>query len=96
MLLKGSRTGIIDGWPRSTETNRTTQRRPAVPATPDRNAARLHRPGLEEENLYRGRYLAHDYDFRDILGDLLITHLESPNLGTILPGHSFTSTGVLA
>lgn len=50
-------------------------------------------PGLAEENLYQGRYLATTVDYRDILGDILFDHLghNPADVGTLLPGHSYNS-----
>jgi uncharacterized protein (DUF1501 family) len=52
-------------------------------------------PGLSPQTLRRGRYLDHRIDFRDLMGDVLVHHLNSPNLATILPGHSYQPVGVM-
>ncbi|MCK5872469.1 MAG: DUF1501 domain-containing protein [Methylococcales bacterium] len=43
-------------------------------------------PGLSTEDLNRGRYLSDTVDFRNIMGDILITHLNNPNIDQVLPG----------
>jgi uncharacterized protein (DUF1501 family) len=48
-------------------------------------------PGLQEADLYRERYLAHTVDFRDIMGEVLSTHLGNTDLGFLLPGHTFVA-----
>lgn len=46
-------------------------------------------PGLNSDNLYKGRYLAHTVDFRDIFAEIIKEHLgNSNNLDQILPGYS--------
>ena len=52
-------------------------------------------PGLAENQLSRGRYLAQTVDFRDVLGDVLTNHLGSTNLASILPGHTYRPVGLI-
>ena len=47
-------------------------------------------PGLETAQLYKGRYLAHSVDFRDIFGEIASKHLRDTNLASLLPGHNYT------
>jgi uncharacterized protein (DUF1501 family) len=44
-------------------------------------------PGLEEEQLYEGRDLALTTDFRDVLGELVVSHMGNPNLSAVFPGY---------
>ncbi len=55
-------------------------------------------PGLAEEDLYQGRYLASTTDYRDIYGDILFNHLNQSetNLASLLPGHNFNSLGLFS
>jgi uncharacterized protein (DUF1501 family) len=48
-------------------------------------------PGLAKAQLYKGRYLAHSVDFRDIFGEIASKHLRNTNLASLLPGHNHTS-----
>lgn len=52
-------------------------------------------PGLETTQLYKGRYLAHSVDFRDIFGDIASKHLHSSSLASLLPGYSPVAHGFL-
>ncbi len=52
-------------------------------------------PGLQKENLYLGRYLQHTIDYRDIFAEILLRHLDSPGIDTILPHHNFQPIGFL-
>ena len=52
-------------------------------------------PGLAPDQLHQGRDLLHTMDFRDVLADVVQTHLGNPHLKTVLPGHEFTSTGLV-
>ncbi len=52
-------------------------------------------PGLEDDQLYLGRYLAHTIDFRDVLGEVLNRHLMVPDPAEILAGHDFQPVGFL-
>jgi uncharacterized protein (DUF1501 family) len=44
-------------------------------------------PGLQDEQLYEARDLAMTTDFRDVLGELVATHLGNPNLKAVFPGY---------
>ena len=52
-------------------------------------------PGLLPEQLHQSRDLLHTTDFRDVLGELVSTHLGNPNLKTILPSHDFKKVGLI-
>ncbi len=54
-------------------------------------------PGLDEENLYLGRYLKHTVEFTDVYAEILAKHLavQSSELNTILPGSSYSPIGFL-
>lgn len=54
-------------------------------------------PGLSNDDLYKGRYLASTIDYRDILGDILINHLghSASDFATLLPGHSYQSLNLI-
>lgn len=52
-------------------------------------------PGLLPEQLHDKRDLLHTTDFRDVLGELVGTHLGNPNLKTILPSHDFKPVGLI-
>jgi len=52
-------------------------------------------PGLQKENLYLGRYLQQTIDYRDILTEILLVHLNSSKINTILPNHNYQSIGFL-
>ena len=52
-------------------------------------------PGLENEQLHEKRDLLHTTDFRDVLGELVSTHLGNPNIKTILPSHEFKRVGLV-
>ena len=52
-------------------------------------------PGLEKEQLHEKRDLLHTTDFRDVLGELVSTHLGNPNIKTILPSHEFKRVGLV-
>ncbi len=55
-------------------------------------------PGLAEEDLFRGRYLASNIDYRDILGDILVNHLGhvESELSSLLPGHSYQGLNLVS
>ena len=55
-------------------------------------------PGLAEEDLYQGRYLASTIDYRDIYGDILFNHLNQSeaDLASLLPGHNYNSLGLFS
>lgn len=52
-------------------------------------------PGLELNQLYKGRYLAHSVDFRNIFADIASKHLHSSSLASLLPGHTATPVGFI-
>lgn len=52
-------------------------------------------PGLTVEQLHEKRDLLHTTDFRDVLGEVVGTHLGNPNLKTILPSHAFKRVGLV-
>ncbi len=45
-------------------------------------------PGLETGQLYEGRDLALTTDFRDVLGELVATHMGNPSLTGVFPGYT--------
>jgi uncharacterized protein (DUF1501 family) len=52
-------------------------------------------PGLLPEQLHEKRDLLHTTDFRDVLGEIVRTHLGNPNIQTILPSHTFQNVGLI-
>ena len=54
-----------------------------------------HWPGMEKEQLHEKRDLLHTTDFRDVLGELVSTHLGNGNIKTILPSHEFKRVGLV-
>ncbi len=52
-------------------------------------------PGLNPENLYLGRYLAHTLDFRDVFAEVIGLHLRNPNLETVFPDYPYKPIGFL-
>ena len=52
-------------------------------------------PGLAKEKLHQGRDLMHTTDFRDVLGEVVGTHLGNPALKTVLPNHEFQPVGLV-
>jgi len=52
-------------------------------------------PGLGPEQLSQGRYLQQSIDFRDVMAEVAIGHLENSNLAAVLPGHVYTPLGFL-
>ena len=52
-------------------------------------------PGLGPEQLHEKRDLLHTTDFRDVLGEVVRTHLGNDNLPTVLPGHVFQDVGLI-
>ena len=53
-------------------------------------------PGLQPEQLYRGRYLAHTIEYRDVMAEIIYHHLgNSAGIGTVLPGHTYQSVGFI-
>lgn len=53
-------------------------------------------PGLGAEQLFEGRYLAHNLDFRDIYGECLSRVLGVANPADVLSGYSPSGVGFLA
>lgn len=53
-------------------------------------------PGLAPELLYQGRDLKHTIDFRDVLAEVVGSHLGNNNLQKILPQHQFQKVGFLS
>ena len=53
-------------------------------------------PGLAPELLYQGRDLKHTIDFRDVLAEVVGSHLGNNNLQKILPQHEFKKVGFLS
>lgn len=51
-------------------------------------------PGLEVEQLNRGRYLDMATDYRDIYADILTGFLGNANVASVLPGHNYQSIGL--
>ena len=52
-------------------------------------------PGLEKNQLHEGRDLLHTTDFRDVLAEVVSTHLGNPQIKTVLPSHDFRPVGFL-
>jgi len=52
-------------------------------------------PGLSESELYRGRYLAHTIDCRDVMGEVLSNFLGASNISKILPSYTYKPIGFL-
>jgi len=46
-------------------------------------------PGLGPDQLHEKRDLLHTTDFRDVIGEVVSSHLGNPNLKRILPNHDF-------
>lgn len=54
-------------------------------------------PGLQPDQLYQGRYLAHTVDYRDVLSEVISVHLGNPaGVSSIFPGYSPDPVGILA
>jgi uncharacterized protein (DUF1501 family) len=53
-------------------------------------------PGLAPDQLYQKRDLLHTTDFRDVLAEVVQTHLGNDNLPTVLPNHEFKNVGLIA
>lgn len=51
-------------------------------------------PGVEDDQLNRGRFLQSTVDCHDIYGDILVNHLLNTDLNTVLPGHNYQSLGL--
>ena len=45
-------------------------------------------PAWQPEQLYEGRDLALTTDFRDVLGELVATHMGNPSLAGVFPGYT--------
>ncbi len=52
-------------------------------------------PGLNPENLDRGRYLAQTIDFRDVMAEVVNLHLGNQGLGEVFPDHDYQPVGFL-
>ncbi len=53
-------------------------------------------PGLEAEQLYQERYLAHSIDFRDVMAEVVSRHLLNSDLVSVLPDHLYQPVGFLS
>lgn len=53
-------------------------------------------PGLAEDQLNAKRDLLHTTDFRDVLAEVVQTHLGNTNLSAVLPDHTFKPVGLVA
>ncbi|MEM1211835.1 MAG: DUF1501 domain-containing protein [Planctomycetota bacterium] len=53
-------------------------------------------PGLLPEQLHQKRDLQHTTDFRDVLAEVVGTHLGNPNLTRVIPGREFSPVGLVA
>ena len=54
-------------------------------------------PGLLPEQLYKGRFLNHTVDYRNILGEIVTKHLGNNNLAAVLPDYSnYQPVGLLS
>ncbi|MDX1811551.1 MAG: DUF1501 domain-containing protein [Gammaproteobacteria bacterium] len=51
-------------------------------------------PGLNADQLLHGRYLNFSVDYRNIIGDILLSHLSVPDISPILLEHSYTPLGL--
>jgi len=45
-------------------------------------------PGLDDHQLYEGRDLALTTDFRDVLAELVTSHLGNRDVGVVFPGYA--------
>ena len=52
-------------------------------------------PGLRTEQLYLGRYLKHNIDFRNVFGEVLTQHLGNTSLNLVFPGYAYQPVGFL-
>ena len=52
-------------------------------------------PGLLPEQLHEKRDLLHTTDFRDVLAEMVGTHLGNTHLQTVLPSHDFKKVGLV-
>ena len=53
-------------------------------------------PGLAPDQLHDKRDLLHTTDFRDVLGEIVSTHLGNENVKAVLPNHEFRKLGMIA
>jgi uncharacterized protein (DUF1501 family) len=53
-------------------------------------------PGLENDQLFRERYLDFTIDYRDIMGDIFVHHLGNDRLDYLLPQHEYSSLGLFS
>lgn len=53
-------------------------------------------PGLAPDQLHDKRDLMHTTDFRDVLGEIVSTHLGNENVKAVLPNHEFRKLGMIA
>ena len=69
---------------------------PVLAASPNGPRHVLGRwPGLLPEQLHEKRDLLHTTDFRDVLGEIVSTHLGNANIKTVLPSHEFQPVGLV-
>jgi uncharacterized protein (DUF1501 family) len=52
-------------------------------------------PGLAPDNLHQRRDLKHTTDFRDVLAEVVSSHLGNTNIAHIIPGHEHKPVGML-
>lgn len=53
-------------------------------------------PGLKPEELYLGRYLEHNIDFRDVFAEIIMGHLgNQTSITTVIPDHQYQPVGFL-
>lgn len=52
-------------------------------------------PGLLPDQLHQNRDLQHTTDFRDVLSEVVATHLGNPNLAKVIPGHEAKPVGLI-
>jgi uncharacterized protein (DUF1501 family) len=69
---------------------------------PVQQAAKTHQrkvvanwPGLAPDQLHQKRDLLHTTDFRDVIAELVSTHLGNPNIKAVLPNHTFKPVGLV-
>jgi uncharacterized protein (DUF1501 family) len=53
-------------------------------------------PGLREDQLYQGRYLAKTIDYTDVFAEVLSRHLGNSTLGPVFPNHKYNPIGFLS
>ncbi len=53
-------------------------------------------PGLREDQLYQGRYLAKTIDYTDVFSEVLSRHLGNNALDSVFPGHRYNPIGFLS